>query len=89
MERATPAKYPRAIATIQRQASMMASLLDDLLDVSRISLGKIELKLSVFNLVDLIEPIRETTLPEINCHQANLQFFIEIKSCSCMPIGLA
>ncbi len=76
-QRATPTNHPRAIATIQRQASMMASLLDDLLDVSRISLGKIELTLSVFNLVDLIESIRETTLPEITCHQANLQFVIE------------
>ena len=63
---------PRAIATIQRQAAMIASLLDDLLDVSRISLGKIELSLSVFNLCELIEPIRETTLPEITAHSATL-----------------
>lgn len=53
---------------------MIASLLDDLLDVSRISLGKIELSLSSFNLVDLIESIRETTLPEIVAHQSKLQF---------------
>jgi two-component system CheB/CheR fusion protein len=75
-ERAAQANHPRAIATIQRQASMMACLLDDLLDVSRVSLGKIELSLSTFNLVDLVESIRETTLPEITSHQAKLRFEI-------------
>jgi two-component system, chemotaxis family, CheB/CheR fusion protein len=75
-QRASAANQPRAIATIQRQAAMIASLLDDLLDVSRISLGKIELTRSIFNLVDLVESIRETTLPEIVSHQATLQFEI-------------
>ncbi|MCK6546155.1 PAS domain-containing protein, partial [Myxococcota bacterium] len=37
------AAQPRAIATIQRQASHMARLLDDLLDVSRVTQNKIEL----------------------------------------------
>jgi two-component system CheB/CheR fusion protein len=73
-QRVSPAIHPRAIATIQRQASMIASLLDDLLDVTRISLGKIELSLSIFNLVDLIESIRETTAPEIASHQSTLYF---------------
>ncbi len=65
-----------AIATIQRQSAMIASLLDDLLDVSRISLGKIELELQAFNLVELVESIRETILPEIVSHQSKLQFEI-------------
>jgi two-component system CheB/CheR fusion protein len=72
--RASASDQPRAIATIQRQSTMIASLLDDLLDVSRISLGKIELSLTVFNLVDLAESIRETTLPQITSHQATLYF---------------
>lgn len=62
----------RAVATIRRQSAMIASLLDDLLDVSRISLGKIELARSTLNLVDLIETIRETTLPEVTAHSATL-----------------
>lgn len=76
-DRAAAANHPRAIATIHRQAALMASLLDDLLDVSRVSLGKIDLTLSVFNLADLVESIRETTLPEINLHQSKLQFAIQ------------
>ncbi len=53
---------------------MMGVLLEDLLDVCRISLGKIELNRTIFNLVDLVDPIRETTLPEITSHRAELCF---------------
>jgi two-component system CheB/CheR fusion protein len=73
-QRVSSSIQSQAVATIRRQASMISSLLDDLLDVSRISLGKIELSRSTFNLVDLIETIRETTLPEITAHQATLHF---------------
>jgi two-component system CheB/CheR fusion protein len=72
--RSTSTSHQQAIATIQRQASMIASLLDDLLDVSRISLGKIELTRKRFNLVELIPSIRETTHPEVESHQATLYF---------------
>jgi two-component system, chemotaxis family, CheB/CheR fusion protein len=72
--RAATASRERAVTTLQRQASMIASLLDDLLDVSRISLGKIELSLQVFDLKELIESIQETTLPEIQRHRAVLHF---------------
>lgn len=75
-QRASALIQPRAVTTIRRQAAMMASLLNDLLDVSRVSLGKIELARSLFNLVDLIETIRETTLPEITAHQAKLHFVV-------------
>ncbi len=78
-DRVAPGNHSRAIATIQRQSSMIALLLNDLLDVSRISLGKIELSLTIFNLVDLIESIRETTLPEIKQHQATLHFDVRDK----------
>ncbi|MBX3421151.1 MAG: PAS domain S-box protein [Pirellulaceae bacterium] len=72
--RSNAATHPQAISIIQRQSAMTASLLDDLLDVTRISLGKIELSRTTFNLVDLIETIRETTLPEITIHQSQLEF---------------
>lgn len=79
-QRVDAADPSRVVATIQRQSTMIASLLDDLLDVSRISLGKIELSLSVFNLVELIDSIRETTLPEIAAHQAQLHFDIQARN---------
>lgn len=76
-KRSAVTDHPRAVATILRQASMMADLLNDLLDVSRISLGKIVLNRSVFNLVDLIETIKDTTMPEITAHSMRLHFDIQ------------
>ncbi len=76
-QRTLPETKTNAIATIQRQAAMIAALLDDLLDVSRISLGKIDLSLSVFNLINLVDAIRETTLPEITAHKATLHIDVQ------------
>lgn len=75
-ERSSPETHPRAIAIVKRQSAMIASLLDELLDVTRISLGKIELSLTTFNLIELIETIRETTFPEISSRSSILTFDI-------------
>jgi two-component system, chemotaxis family, CheB/CheR fusion protein len=76
-DRIATAERAKAVATIQRQSSMMSSLLDDLLDVSRISNGKISLSRTVFNLAELITPIQETTLPEISMHRSKLYFEVQ------------
>ncbi len=52
---------------------MIASLLTPAGCIENLA-GQIDLKLSVLNLVDLIESIRETTLPQISAHQAHLHF---------------
>lgn len=61
-----------ASATIERQVSMMRSLLNDLLDVSRISHGKIEIKREPIDLRSLLDAVRETTQPEIARRQSSL-----------------
>ncbi len=70
------ASQTRAITAIHRQSKMIAGLLDDLLDMSRISLGKIELTRTMINLVSLVEPIMETTQPQVESHQGELRFEI-------------
>ncbi|MGB7443702.1 MAG: response regulator [Coleofasciculaceae cyanobacterium] len=50
----TPAKSEMALETIERNASLQAQLIDDLLDISRILRGKLELKACP---VDLATPI--------------------------------
>ena len=50
-------------AVIERQARHMATLVDDLLDVSRITRGKIVLKREVCELAELISKAVETTAP--------------------------
>lgn len=63
-----------AAGTVERQVGLMRCLLNDLLDVSRIALGKIELKRQRLDLKDLIPAIRETTGPALDKHQTRLRF---------------
>jgi PAS domain S-box-containing protein len=56
----------RAVGIIKRQASLLARLVDDLLDISRISLGRIELKAETFDLSCAIEQALETVSPLLN-----------------------
>jgi two-component system CheB/CheR fusion protein len=48
---------------IERQVKQMARLVDDLLDISRISRGKIELRKHVVALADIVNRAMETTAP--------------------------
>jgi CheY-like chemotaxis protein len=51
----------RARAIIDRQASQLARLVDDLLDVSRVSQGKIVLRPAVVNVATIVQNAIETT----------------------------
>jgi two-component system CheB/CheR fusion protein len=53
----------KARATIERQVSQMVRLVEDLLEVSRITLGKIELRRQHVALVDAIRAAAETSAP--------------------------
>ncbi|MEH2023319.1 ATP-binding protein [Nostoc sp.] len=54
------AEFKKAIATIERNAKLQAQLIEDLLDVSRILQGKLNLKMFPVNLVQVIEGGLET-----------------------------
>jgi signal transduction histidine kinase len=58
---------------IGRQASHMARLLDDLLDVARTMQGKISLKIEPFNLAEIVENAVETCSPLIKDRQQKLE----------------
>ncbi|MEH2084136.1 MAG: ATP-binding protein [Nostoc sp.] len=55
-----PTALKKAIATIERNAKLQAQLIEDLLDVSRILQGKLDLKMFPVNLVFVIEGGLET-----------------------------
>ena len=59
-------------SVIERQTQQMAKLLADLLDVSRISNGKIELDRRVVDLCQLIESVKETVEPTLDEHEISL-----------------
>jgi PAS domain S-box-containing protein len=57
---------------IERQVEHMALLLDDLLDVSRISRGRLELRREPVDLRDVVEAAVETARPSIEAKQHTL-----------------
>lgn len=57
----TEAKRMRACETIERNVSLMGALLDDLLDVSRVTFGKIQLRLVTVTAQDAVRAALEST----------------------------
>ncbi|MDX1966774.1 MAG: chemotaxis protein CheB [Planctomycetaceae bacterium] len=66
---ALPSQLTPVVEVIARQALQMAALLEDLLDVSRITEGKIELQKRVFDLREIVEPAIESVQPLINARE--------------------
>ena len=64
-ERATPAMLNEARDMMQRQVNQMVRLVDDLLDVSRITLGKLELRMQSVMIADAVHDALETSGPLI------------------------
>lgn len=71
-ERSSPETIMLAAETVDRQAQRIGSLLDDLLDVARISQGKIELQRDLVQLSNLVDDVRETTAPVLAKHESRL-----------------
>jgi PAS domain S-box-containing protein len=60
-----PASVARVRAMMERQVTHMVHLIDDLLDIARISGGKLELKRARVDLADVLSSAVETSLPAI------------------------
>ena len=58
-----PAMSARAIATIERNVQLQVSLIDEILDLSRIGQGKVRLALSAVDLIPLIESALDAMRP--------------------------
>jgi signal transduction histidine kinase/DNA-binding response OmpR family regulator len=63
-------------AIIERQAQHLVRLVDDLLDVSRITRGKIELKISRIELADVVARALEMTSPVLEHRQHHLDVHV-------------
>ena len=71
-------KSAREHPAIERQVKQMVRLVDDLLDVSRISRGKVELKRTPFDLRDALAKATEIALPSIE--QKRHDFEVKVPS---------
>lgn len=67
---------------MERQVNHMVHLVDDLLDISRISGGKIELKKETITIKELITSAVETSIPHIESGQHKLNINIQDDSLS-------
>ena len=63
-----PPELGDATGVIQRQALQMARLLDDLLDVSRVTQGKIEMRFEILDVCTLIGDAVQAVRPVIDAH---------------------
>ncbi|HEX8708304.1 MAG TPA: PAS domain S-box protein [Pyrinomonadaceae bacterium] len=63
----------RAIEIIRRNAQLQAQLIDDILDVSRIIMGKMRLEVRPVELADVIEAAVESVLPAAEAREIRLQ----------------
>jgi signal transduction histidine kinase/CheY-like chemotaxis protein len=61
---------------IERQTNQLARLVDDLLDVSRITLGKIRLRLETICLKDVVSGAVETSRPIIDARRHRLEIIL-------------
>ena len=61
-----------AIGIVKRQITQMSRLVDDMLDVSRISLGRVDIRMEVVELNNLIELAKETVAPLIRTKRHEL-----------------
>jgi signal transduction histidine kinase len=67
----------RAFETIERNAKMQAQLIEDILDVSRIITGKLQLQMQPVALDAIVQTAAETLLPAIKAK--NIKFQIDIE----------
>jgi signal transduction histidine kinase/ActR/RegA family two-component response regulator len=68
-----PQEHARELTILDRQVSHLARLVDDLLDVSRIAQGKIELKHETVDLVEVMNRAIEMTSPLIEQRRHRLE----------------
>ncbi|WP_119155376.1 hybrid sensor histidine kinase/response regulator [Caldimonas tepidiphila] len=69
MEAGDPALLQRTGAVVERQVSHLARLIDDLLDVSRITRGKLELRCQGVTLREIVDGALEGSLALIESHR--------------------
>ncbi len=71
-----PEVLEQSCRVIQRQCGQMTRLLDDLLDVSRITQGKIQLRLGTCDLTRLVEDAVESLRPRLEAGRFDLRVLV-------------
>lgn len=67
----------QTVDMMERQASQLTRLVDDLMDVSRVMRGKIELRLKTVDLAEVIQQAVETATPLVSAKHHTLELDLE------------
>lgn len=67
----------QALEVIERNASLLGQLIEDLLDISRISRGKLTLKIYPTNLIQLIKSTTETLRPAAEAKSISVELVLD------------
>jgi PAS domain S-box-containing protein len=78
----TPEKHDRALETVERNARIQAQLIDDLLDVSRILSGKLDLELEAVEITSVVAAAVETVRPVADAKGVAITMTID----TCAPL---
>jgi signal transduction histidine kinase/CheY-like chemotaxis protein len=76
MQAETPGQCQEYLKKIQSSASLLLGIINDILDFSKIEAGKLELESYTFNLIELIDNIRELMMPRID--EKGLEFIVTL-----------
>jgi PAS domain S-box-containing protein len=72
-----PAKQPKAIETIERNATSLAQMVEDVLDISRIASGKIRLDVQPVDLPEVIRGALDAITPAANAKGVRLESLVD------------
>jgi signal transduction histidine kinase/DNA-binding response OmpR family regulator len=70
-------QFAHALETIERNARSQSQLIDDLLDVSRIVTGKLEVEFSTVDLSSVVQAALESVHPALTAKEIDLETFVE------------
>lgn len=68
-----PGRLSQALSAIERSGGVLAQLISDILDINRISLGKLKLTIESVSVESLIQSAFDTALPQAEAHNITLE----------------
>ena len=74
-----PSRLRQAQLIIERQVEHMALLLDDLLDIARITEGKLQLRKEVVPLIPIVDASVEAVRPKLNARNQHLEIRLPVE----------
>jgi PAS domain S-box-containing protein len=86
-DRNLPTQYAQAVETIEKSGNHLLAMINDILDLSKIEAGRMELQTSDFDLGSLIEGL--AAMFKIRCDEKELSLSVEILGDECVgdPAG--